>query len=207
VRRFRGFFLPPDTDNYVFFVAADNDTDLFLSPDDQPRSKVLLAQEQAWCANNTSWNSALGGGIAYFKRSDQFATNSIGTGKASYTNGIPLIAGQRYYFEVVWHEGGGGDFLGITYKKFSDPDPTDGTPSVLVSSMFAHMEAPIAAVPPVLTATKSGGLLNVSWTPAGGTLQSATSLVQPITWTTIGTLNPTNLVIGPGALFLRVSVP
>jgi PA14 domain len=207
VQRFRGFFLPPETTNYVFFVAADNDTDVFLGTDDQPRSKVLLCQEQAWCANNTSWNSALGGGIAYFKRSDQFATNSTGTGTASYTNGIPLIAGQRYYFEVVWHEGGGGDFLGITYKHFNDADPADGTLSVLTGAVFAHMEAPVVVVPPVLTATASGGLLTVSWTPTGGTLQSTTDLSPPVTWNTVGTINPTNLVIGPGRLFLRVTVP
>ena len=54
------------------------------------------------------------------KRSDQW-TNGLGV--APYKNGIPLVAGQKYWIEAVHHEGGGGDQVGATFKLITDPDP------------------------------------------------------------------------------------
>src|ERR1019366_6335998 len=43
--RVSGFFIPPVTGNYVFFIAAGNDSDLFLSTDATTENKRLIAQE------------------------------------------------------------------------------------------------------------------------------------------------------------------
>src|SRR6185503_7824961 len=58
--RFSGFFLPPTTGNYIFFIAGDDDSDLFLSTDDNPANKKLIAQEVSW-SNNRQWNVPGGG--------------------------------------------------------------------------------------------------------------------------------------------------
>lgn len=96
--------------------------------------------------------------------------------------------------------------MGVTYKYALDPDPLDGVPSIITSSMLAYLEAPTTVPQPTLTATKSGNSLTVSWTPAGGTLWSTPSLTSP-SWTSVGTINPANLAITSSNLFLRVQVP
>ena len=49
-QRISGFFVPATTDDYVFFIASDDDGDLFLSTDDKPANKKLIAQEAGWSA-------------------------------------------------------------------------------------------------------------------------------------------------------------
>jgi hypothetical protein len=201
--RISGFFIPPTTTNYVFFVCSDDDSDLFLSTDDQPSKERLIAQENQW-SNQRQWVAAGGGGATASaqKRSDQWSPDSGVT--MPYSGGIWLTNGNRYFFEVVHHEGSGGDDLGLTYKLGLDiaNDPTNGAPSIITSSMLAHMEAPSK---PVLTVTRAGSNLNISWTPAGGTLKSSTDVTAHFaSWTTVGTANPATVPIGAGNLFLHV---
>src|SRR5205823_6043960 len=47
VTRDSGWFVPTATDYYVFFLACDDDSDLFLSTDGNPANKRLVAQEMA----------------------------------------------------------------------------------------------------------------------------------------------------------------
>src|SRR5258706_13005353 len=55
--RFSGLFVPPTTGDYVFFIAGDDDSDLFLSTDDTPANKRLIAQEASW-SNDRNWITA-----------------------------------------------------------------------------------------------------------------------------------------------------
>jgi hypothetical protein len=54
-----------------------------------------------------------------------------------------------------------------------------------------------------LTATRSGQTMTISWAPAGGTLQSTTSLSEP-NWTTVGADNPANITVEGTQRFFRV---
>jgi hypothetical protein len=58
---------------------------------------------------------------------------------------------------------------------------------------------------PTLTAAVSSGNLIISWTPTGGTLESATAITSNTVWTTVGTANPATVAIGKGNSFFRVS--
>jgi len=60
-RRVSGYFVPPSTGNYVFFVNGDDDTDLFISTDNTPGNKRLVCQETAW-SNPWTWVGQGGGG-------------------------------------------------------------------------------------------------------------------------------------------------
>jgi len=132
-RRTSGYFIPPSNDNYVFFVASDDDCDLFLSTNSNPENKMLIAQEYGYSGLD-SWNTIGGNGsIVSQRRSDQW-TNSASAGVAPYAGGIPLVAGQMYYIESVEHNGTGGDNSAITYETetelTADPtQPIDGSPS------------------------------------------------------------------------------
>ena len=70
--RLSGYFVPPETGYYVFFVAADDDTDVFLSTDENPANKRLIAQEGGY-SSARNWNT-IGGGASTIdqKRSDYF---------------------------------------------------------------------------------------------------------------------------------------
>jgi hypothetical protein len=129
--RVSGFFIPPQTANYVFFIAGDDDSDLFLSIDSNPANKHLIAQETAW-SNSRQWVSSGGGSVLASKRSDQFVGTTWPGG-----NTITLTGGVQYYLEGIHHQGSGGDAFGVTYKLSTDPGPSDGDAPRLVSSVLA----------------------------------------------------------------------
>jgi Concanavalin A-like lectin/glucanases superfamily/Chitobiase/beta-hexosaminidase C-terminal domain/PA14 domain/Bacterial Ig-like domain len=146
--RVSGFFLPPVTGNYVFYVCSDDDSDLFLSTDDTPAELKLIAQETSW-SNSREWVSSAGGSQVSAKRSDQFTGTQWPAG-----NTITLQAGKYYYLEAVHHQGAGGDNFAATYKLVADPDPADG-------------DAPRLTGPSIATYAQSGAVFTLTGQPAG----------------------------------------
>jgi hypothetical protein len=213
-RRAWGFFNPSVTTNYVFFINSDDQSDLYVSTDDQPNHKVLAAQETGW-SDARMWitfgaNGVNGGGsTAAQKRTDQWSpAPAVIPPPAPWANGFPMVAGNRYYIEIQHRESGGGDDMGLTYKVLDPLDPAAGDPanldpSLLVGSLISHfVPARTLTVTPSPTNT-----LIVSWTPPGGTLQSTPSLT-PTAWTAeADTSNPRILTNNGANLFLRVSEP
>jgi hypothetical protein len=129
--RVSGFFIAPQTTNYVFFVCSDDDSDLFLGTDSSPVSKQLIASETAW-SNPLEWLSSGGGSVVASKRSDQFTGTTWPSG-----NTIMLTAGTTYYIEADHHQGGGGDNLAATFKFAGASDPTNGSPPQLTGPLIA----------------------------------------------------------------------
>jgi hypothetical protein len=129
-QRVSGFFIPAQSGDYVFFVASDDDSDLFLSTDENPANKRLIAQETQW-SNQRLWSNTGDGtttaGDPTTKRSD----NQFGT--------LSLVANKKYYIEGVHHEGGGGDNFAATFKLTSEDDPADSSASRLTGSVIATM--------------------------------------------------------------------
>jgi len=198
VQRYSGYFVPPVTTNYVFFTDSDDETDFYLGTSDLVSSKLLRCQEPAWSPGRYNWLAAAGGGLASQKRSDTWSPDGGAT--MPWSAGIPLVAGNHYYVEYLFHEGGGGDWCGVYYKFTGGDDPTNGAPANVTSALIGRLVPPPGRV---LTVTRSGGNVNVSWTPTGGTLQSTTALPGG-SWTDVGTANPASIPVGPGNLFLRV---
>ncbi|HYG24659.1 MAG TPA: hypothetical protein VEH04_17940 [Verrucomicrobiae bacterium] len=202
--RVRGFFIPPVTTNYTFFISSDDTAVLFLSPDDQPRNKVEIAREEGF-STARSWLSATSGD-SNLKHSDTWTADGGVT--LPYGQGIWMTNGQRYYLEAIHSQTGGDENFSVTYMEGADPAayPLAGDPSILLNGVIGYMQAPVIAARPLLTATKSGSTLNVSWTPAGGTLQS-TPLLSSGIWNVVGTQNPVMIPITTTNLFLRVVLP
>src|SRR5439155_14992559 len=101
-RRVSGLFTPTTSGNYVFFVCSDDDSDLFLSTDESPSKKRLIAQEQNWSAD-VQWQTSGGNSLQGQRRSDQWSPDGGTT--TPFSTGIPLTAGTKYYIEGVQHEG------------------------------------------------------------------------------------------------------
>lgn len=172
VRRISGFFVPPSSGNYVFFITSDDDSDLFLSTDENPANKRLIAQETGW-SGSLQWLTSAGGSSLTQRRSDQFAPT--GTTNRPFASGITLTAGQHYYIEAVHHEGGGGDHVAVTFKKVGDPDPEDGTDSVMTGSTIGLLQpsAPAFAGQPISRRVLPGDTVtfNAAVNPPTATLQ------------------------------------
>jgi hypothetical protein len=143
--RVRTYFTPPSNGNYVFFVAADDFANVYLSTDDNPANKKLIAQENGW-SNQYQWVDPRSGGSGSLddKRSDLFFNSEWG-------GPIALQAGKSYYMEARLNEGGGGDGVDVTFIKEGDPDPSnDAAGMTMKGDVIAWYES-VDALPPVLT--------------------------------------------------------
>lgn len=91
--RVRGYVHAPVSGSYIFWIASDDYSELWLSTDDNPANKVLIASVSGWTASR-EWN--------------KYASQQSAA--------ISLIAGQRYYIEVLQKEGTGGDNLAVAWQ-------------------------------------------------------------------------------------------
>lgn len=90
--RIRGYVCAPETGNYVFYISGDDNSELWLSTDDDPANKRLIASSK-W-TNPNQW--------------DKYATQQ--------STEIALIKGQRYYIEALHKEAAGADHLAVGWK-------------------------------------------------------------------------------------------
>jgi len=91
--RVRGFVYPPKTGEYVFRIASDDDSDLFLSRDATPANKRLIAYVRGW-----TWDEQF----------DKFWTQT--------SKPVRLEAGKRYYIEAIHRDGWVGDCLVVDWS-------------------------------------------------------------------------------------------
>lgn len=110
-QRLSGFIIPSETANYLFFIASDDNGELWLSTDEDPAKKELIATEPGWNPARDWIGTA---------RRDPDVPENRSAPKA-------LAAGRRYYVEALQKEGGGGDNLGVTIIKEGDPLPASGS--------------------------------------------------------------------------------
>jgi PA14 domain len=104
--RLRGYVTAPVTGNYLFWIASDDNSELWLSTNDNPVNKVKIAWVLDY-ADPRQWN--------------KFATQKSAE--------IPLEQNKRYYIEALQKEGGGGDNLAVGWAK---PDEATSAPSEVI---------------------------------------------------------------------------
>lgn len=141
--RVRTYFTPPSNGNYVFFVSADDNARVYLSTDDQPANKKLICQESSW-SNQYQW-TAPGAGTAEDKRSDYFYGTEWPMG-----NTITLQAGRKYFMEVLWNEGGGGDGADVTFIKEGEADPANSVDGMFMKGAVISWFESVDNLPPVI---------------------------------------------------------
>lgn len=93
IGRISGWIVPPATGNYTFWVASDDSSRVWLSTDQTPENVRLMCQVDGWTGYQ-SW--------------DQNASQKSGP--------VFLSAGQGYWVEAIWQEGGGGDHLALAWQ-------------------------------------------------------------------------------------------
>jgi internalin A len=131
-QRIRGYLLPPVSGDYVFYISSDDNSELYLSTDEDPNHRRLIASEPNWNGER-QWTAA---------------ANQISRGNppANISLPIQLQAGQRYFFEILHSEGGGGDNVAVTWQKPGDPVPANGSSPIPGQYLAYYTPAPAVAV-------------------------------------------------------------
>jgi len=171
----QGLILAPETGSYIFHVASDDQSELFLSKDETPAKLALICQV-------TSWSLHLDWAGASMGMPDTSPVNG------NRSNPISLVQGQKYFFRDFHVEGTGGDGISIGWELPS----SHGTISVIPgTNLMALVNTDVAAVPALsISPTATGSAITFS-----GVLQSADVVTGP--WMDEPTASP--LVISPSA--------
>ena len=84
--------MPPVTCDWNFYIASDDRSKLYVSSNDDPANKDLVASVDGW-TNSKQWKKM---------------TSQKGT--------VSLVKGELYYLEAIHKEGGGGDNLAVGWE-------------------------------------------------------------------------------------------
>ncbi len=91
--RIRGYLYPPTSGDYTFWIAGDDNCELWFSTDGTPANAGLIAEVTDW-TNSRQW--------------DKYSSQESAS--------ISLTAGQKYYIEVLHKEGTGGDNIAVAWS-------------------------------------------------------------------------------------------
>jgi len=145
--RMCGWLVPEVTDDYTFWIASDDNSELWLSTDDNPANTQLIAWVSAWTGSRQWYD-----------------------GDAHPSDPIHLVAGQWYYIEALQKEGGGGDNLAVAWTRPGEspsvpipgqylvPAASDPLPDAVVSVEATDPDAAEDGTDPGrFTLTRTGG--------------------------------------------------
>ncbi|MDO6430725.1 lamin tail domain-containing protein [Flavitalea sp. BT771] len=124
--RVRGYVCAPQTGDYTFYISGDDQAGLWLSTDDSPAHKALIAYAGAWTG---------------FREYNKYATQ--------HSAAIHLVKGARYYVETLHKENTGQDHLSVAWRlpngTYAVPIPgsvlSPYTDSVIVTSSQSFTDA------------------------------------------------------------------
>ena len=133
--RLRGYIVPPETGAYTFWVASDNEGQLWLSTDINPSNAVEIAQ--TWWSPEQDWDY----------------------GSSQQSVSINLIAGENYYIEGLHAASWGGDYFAVAWQ------PPSGAREVIpqsalcvyegsgraVNSRAVNSDVPVLSLSPIVT--------------------------------------------------------
>ena len=121
--RVRGYLTPSRSGSYTFWISSDDASELWLSSDDNPDHRTLIASMPTW-SNSREWNKD----------------------PAQKSASIPLVGGTRYYIEALHKEGGGGDNLAVGWAK--PGQPTSAPSEVIPGEVLNPWAMPTAGAIP-----------------------------------------------------------
>ena len=125
--RIAGYFIPTTSGNHTFYFSSDDFGRLFLSSDANPANVTRIAIEPVW-ANRREWTGEAGGG-------------GRGTPPSNISAPINLVAGQKYYIEGFFTEGGGGDHMEVAVQGPGDPVPVNGSTPITSRNLGVYVQA------------------------------------------------------------------
>ena len=97
--RVRGYLYPPATGAFTFWIASDDQSELWLSPDEDAAKAVRIASVPYWTPPRDFDNTGGGGG-----------------GPQQKSRPIQLAEGRRYYIQVLHAESTYGDNVAVAWQ-------------------------------------------------------------------------------------------
>jgi hypothetical protein len=123
-----GVLSPAADMSAIFAISTDDEGKLFLGSNDQPASKSQIAAEPGWNGNR-EYATGLNQG-------------SRGVPPANISTPQALVGGNKYYLELIFSEGGGGNWCSATWDAGSGAAIVNGQSPIqeanFVDSRFAH---------------------------------------------------------------------
>ena len=135
--RISGYIIPQETADYIFFLAADDGAEFWLSTDSTPANARRIAIEPTWNPVRAWATLDRRNADNPENRSDKYQASQWAGGPGP----IRLTAGTRYYFYGLMKEGGGGDNWAITWIKAGEADPETGDQPI--GPQFLGVDAPL----------------------------------------------------------------
>ncbi|GEO03502.1 hypothetical protein AAE02nite_11660 [Adhaeribacter aerolatus] len=153
--RIRGYICPPQSGSYTFFIASDDNSELWLSTDENPGNKRKIASLSGW-TNSREWN--------------KFPSQKSAI--------ITLQAGKRYYIEALQKDGNGGDNLAVGWQlpngALERPIAGSRLSPFAAASAPAPEQAPAPAPAPAPSnCAATGTILREQWNNINGNAVSA----------------------------------
>ncbi|MCX6903538.1 MAG: lamin tail domain-containing protein, partial [Verrucomicrobia bacterium] len=135
-QRCRALVIPPVTGTYVFYIATDDNGELWLSTDDTPTHKQLIAWVAAWT-----------GARQWLTEANQKSAP------------VSLVKGQRYYIEALQSDGSGGDNLAVGWQKPGDAPLNNDDPAMPATYLMPYgLGPPIITTQPTNATVVEGGI-------------------------------------------------
>ncbi|WP_162053290.1 PA14 domain-containing protein [Pontibacter pamirensis] len=131
--RVSGYICPPQTGDYTFFIAGDDNAELWLSTDDSPANKKKIASVTGYTSSR-QWN--------------KYASQKSAA--------VRLEAGKKYYIEALHKEASGSDNLAVAWAW---PDGTMEAP-IAGNKLSPAEQAP---APPEQICSATGSILREQW--------------------------------------------
>ncbi|UCC97595.1 MAG: hypothetical protein JSW66_17345, partial [Phycisphaerales bacterium] len=97
--RIHGYLIPETSGDYTFWIASDDNGELWLSTDQSPANAVLISTVSPWTDH---------------LEFDSFAVTPSGP--------ISLVGGQKYYIMALYKEGWGGDNCAVAWQGPDSPE-------------------------------------------------------------------------------------
>lgn len=111
-QRLSGFLQVPVEGDYVFFIASDDQSELWLNANGETAAGAVRICSAPWATGRYQWTA----------------------NAAQKSAAIRLLPGRRYYIQALQKEGGGDDYLAVAYRLATQPDAeAQVIPGVLLS--------------------------------------------------------------------------
>lgn len=108
-----GWLTPAESGNYTFFVSSDDASEFWLSTDANAANLVKVCEETDCCEGFLEPGTPNDDGVTF-----------------TTSEPVALVAGKKYYFELLWKEGGGGDYGRVAWRKAGDTTPAGSLPAI-----------------------------------------------------------------------------
>ena len=176
--RTSGWLTPAETGSYRFFIASDDASRLYLSPNSAAAGAVEIASEIGCCNAFAEPDSA----------------DPASNGSKLTSDPVTLTAGQSYYIYLDHKEGGGGDWSKVAWRKEGDTTAAANLAPIPGAVLSAYRTAaPVESKfnVPVL----NSGQLSITWSGTGTLAES----IDLKTWTAVAGNPASPYVITPSA--------